>query len=177
MEEKLRQKPGNCIKVVLFGPESTGKTTLAKQLAEYYNTEWVPEYAREYLQKKWDEHKEICAYDDLIPIAIGQMQLENNALKKANEVLICDTDLFVTKLYSEIYFDGKVDPALEKISLENVYDLYLLTYIDIPWVADDLRDKPHEREQMFSYFKTSLEKHNLPYIIIDGDGVSRFKKL
>ena len=71
MEEKLGQEPSDLIKIVLFGPESTGKTTLAKQLAKHYNTVWVPEYAREYLQKKWDDTKEICTLDDLIPIAVG----------------------------------------------------------------------------------------------------------
>ncbi|WP_282085513.1 ATP-binding protein [Aquimarina algiphila] len=176
MEEKLRQQPSHCIKVVLFGPESTGKTTLAKQLAEYYNTEWIPEYAREYLQEKWDRTKEICTYDDLILIAEGQMKLENEAAKKANKVLICDTDLLETKVYSELYFNGLVHPVLDKVSLENVYDLYLLTYIDVPWIPDDLRDKPHQREEMFLSFKECLNKHNLPYIVIKGDKNSRFEK-
>ncbi|WP_109434419.1 MULTISPECIES: AAA family ATPase [Aquimarina] len=176
MEEKLRQQPSHCIKVVLFGPESTGKTTLAKQLAEYYNTEWIPEYAREYLQEKWDRTKEICTYDDLILIAEGQMKLENEAAKKANKVLICDTDLLETKVYSELYFNGLVHPVLDKVSLENVYDLYLLTYIDVPWTPDDLRDKPHQREEMFLSFKECLDKHNLPYIVIKGDKNSRFEK-
>ncbi|WP_271765665.1 ATP-binding protein [Aquimarina algiphila] len=176
MEEKLRQQPSHCIKVVLFGPESTGKTTLAKQLAEYYNTEWIPEYAREYLQEKWDRTKEICTYDDLMLIAEGQMKLENEAAKKANKVLICDTDLLETKVYSELYFNGLVHPVLDKVSLENVYDLYLLTYIDVPWTPDDLRDKPHQREEMFLNFKECLDKHNLPYIVIKGDKNSRFEK-
>ncbi|TSE10073.1 AAA family ATPase [Aquimarina algiphila] len=176
MEEKLRQQPSHCIKVVLFGPESTGKTTLAKQLAEYYNTEWIPEYAREYLQEKWDRTKEICTYDDLMLIAEGQMKLENEAAKKANKVLICDTDLLETKVYSELYFNGLVHPVLDKVSLENVYDLYLLTYIDVPWTPDDLRDKPHQREEMFLSFKECLDKHNLPYIVIKGDKNSRFEK-
>ncbi len=176
MEEKLRQQPSDCIKVVLFGPESTGKTTLAKQLAEYYNAEWIPEYAREYLQEKWDKTKEICTYDDLMLIAEGQMKLENEAAKRAKEVLICDTDLLETKIYSEVYFNGLVHPVLDKISLENVYDLYLLTYIDVPWTPDDLRDKPHQREEMFLNFKECLDKHELPYIVIEGDETSRFEK-
>ncbi len=176
MEEKLRQKPSDCIKVVLFGPESTGKTTLSRQLAAHYNTQWVPEYMREYLQNKWDKTKEACSYDDLLPIAKGQMKLENEIFEKANKVLFCDTNLLELKVYSEIYYNETVPEVLNKISLENIYDLYLLTYIDTPWIPDDLRDKPTEREEIFLRFKESLEKHNLPYVVVKGDKVSRLKK-
>lgn len=78
MEEALKQDDINIIKVVLFGPESTGKTTLSKQLARHYNTVWAPEYAREYLQDKWNNERKTCEPKDLIPIAIGQMALENS---------------------------------------------------------------------------------------------------
>lgn len=176
MEEKLRQEISDSIKVVLFGPECTGKTTLSRKLAEYYNTHWVPEYMREYLQKKWDETKEICEYEDLIPIAEGQMKLENELTQKTDHIVFCDTNLLELKVYSEAYYDGLVPEILNKISLENVYDLYLLTYIDIPWIEDDLRDRPQKREEMFLRFKDCLEKHNLPYIIIKGDEISRFEK-
>jgi len=176
MEENLRQKPADCIKVVLFGPESTGKTTLAIQLAAHYNTQWVPEYMREYLQKKWDNRKETCSYEDLIPIAEGQIKLENEIAIKANKILFCDTNLLELNVYSKAYYKGLVPENLHKISLENCYDLYLLTYIDIPWVADNLRDKPMEREAMFLRFKDALEKYNLPYFVIQGNKRSRFKK-
>ena len=69
MESYLQQKPSNCIKIVLFGPESTGKSTLAQELAKHYNTNFVKEFARNYLQEKWDNHKKVCALEDLIPIA------------------------------------------------------------------------------------------------------------
>ncbi len=176
MEKNLRQKASNCIKVVLFGPESTGKTTLSKQLAAYYNTEWVPEYMREYLQAKWNQAKEICSYNDLLLIAEGQMALENEIAISAKEIMFCDTNLLELKVYSEVYYNGIVPEVLNKISLENVYDLYLLTYIDTPWVADDLRDKPGEREEMFLRFKESLDDNKLPYIIIKGNKASRFEK-
>ncbi|MFC5048001.1 AAA family ATPase [Aquimarina hainanensis] len=176
MEEKLRQEQGDCVKIVLFGPESTGKTTLSKQLASHYEVAWVPEYAREYLQKKWDTSKEICAYADLLPIAEGQMQLENEAVRRGGKLVICDTDLLVTKVYSEAYFDGKVADVLDKFAIENEYDLYLLTYIDTPWTPDDLRDKPHEREQMFLRFKEALEKYKRPYVVLKGDKIPRFKQ-
>ena len=98
MEEKLKQKKSDCLKVVLFGPESTGKTTLSGQLARYYNSVWVREYARRYLQDKWNNERKTCEADDLLPIAIGQMKLENNLAQKTNSVLICDTDLLETKV-------------------------------------------------------------------------------
>ena len=175
MEEKLKQQPSNCIKVVLFGPESTGKTTLSNQLARYYNSVWVPEYAREYLQNKWNNERKTCEPEDLLPIAEGQMQLENDLTKKATEILICDTDLLETKVYSEAYYVGDCDPILEKYAIENTYDLYLLTYIDIPWEADDLRDKPHEREEMFEYFRATLEKYNRNFITLKGNKKERLK--
>jgi len=173
MEEKLGQEPTDLIKVVLFGPESTGKTTLSKQLAAHYDTEWVPEYAREYLQDKWDREQKTCEPHDLLPIANGQMRLENQLAEKADKILICDTDLLETKVYSEAYYDSTCDPLLEKYALKNNYDLYFLTYIDIPWEADDLRDKPDERERMFAHFKEALEDNNRKFVILRGDKASR----
>ena len=84
MEEALKQQPSNCIKVVLFGPESTGKTTLSRQLARHYNSVWVPEYAREYLQNKWNNERKTCEPHDLLPIAIGQIKLENDLAQKTD---------------------------------------------------------------------------------------------
>ncbi|MCB4799780.1 DUF4301 family protein [Neotamlana laminarinivorans] len=175
MEEKLKQQPANCIKVVLFGPESTGKTTLSRQLARHYNSIWVPEYAREYLQNKWNNERKTCEAEDLLPIAYGQMQLENELVKKTNSVLICDTDLLETKVYSDAYYVGSCDPILEKYALQNTYNLYFLTYIDVPWVDDDLRDKPERRVQMFKAFKDALIKHNRPYVLLKGDKQTRLQ--
>ena len=175
MEEKLGQEPSDVVKVVLFGPESTGKTTLSEQLARQYNTVWVPEYAREYLQNKWNNERKTCEPKDLVPIAIGQMKLENELAKKATDVLICDTDLLETKVYSEAYYLGHCDPELEKYALKNTYDLYFLTYVDIPWEADDLRDKPNEREEMFEYFHDTLKKYNRNFVILKGDKKTRLK--
>ncbi|MGJ8715008.1 MAG: AAA family ATPase [Maribacter stanieri] len=176
MEEKYRQEPSDVLKVVLFGPESTGKTTLSEQLARHYHTVWVPEYARDYLQDKWNNERKTCEPHDLLPIAEGQMRLENKLTKKATEILICDTDLLETKVYSEAYYVGDCDPVLEKYALENSYDLYLLTYIDIPWEADDLRDKPNEREEMFNYFKDTLEKYDKNFITLKGSKKQRLAK-
>ncbi len=176
MEEKLKQKPSDLVKVVLFGPESTGKTTLAESLARHYKTVWVPEYAREYLQEKWNREHKTCEPDDLLPIAEGQIRLENMLSRMASKLLICDTDLLETKVYSEAYYTGSCDPLLEKYALNNTYDLYLLTYIDTPWIKDDLRDRPGEREQMFAYFRETLEKYNRNFVILKGTKKERMDK-
>ena len=176
MEETLKQQPSTIIKVVLFGPESTGKTTLSEQLARHYNTVWVPEYAREYLQNKWNNKRKTCEAKDLLPIARGQIKLENKLTLKATDVLICDTDLLETKVYSEAYYVGYCDPELEKYALKNQYHLYFLTYIDVPWEKDDLRDKPNERERMFAYFKNTLEMYNKPYVLLKGDKKQRLQE-
>lgn len=173
MEKKLVQQPANCLKIVLFGPESTGKTTLSRQLARHFNSVWVPEYAREYLQNKWNNERKTCEPKDLLPIAIGQMKLENELAQKTDTVLICDTDLLETKVYSEAYYVGSCDPILEKFALQNTYDLYFLTYIDTPWQADDLRDKPNEREQMFIAFERALIENQRPYVLLKGDKKQR----
>jgi NadR type nicotinamide-nucleotide adenylyltransferase len=175
MEKDLRQEPINLVKIVLFGPESTGKTTLSMQLADHYNTVWVEEYARPYLQKVWNEEQRICELRDIVPIAEGQIALENRLAKKANRVLICDTDLLETKVYSEAYYNGLVDPVLDKAAVENTYDLYLLTYIDTPWTPDDLRDRPEQREEMFNAFKKALDDYHRPYILLKGDPKTRFE--
>jgi len=175
MEETLKQRNTNIVRVVLFGPESTGKTTLSRHLARHYNTVWVREYAREYLQDKWNNERKTCENSDLIPIAIGQMKLENELAKKADRVLICDTDLLETKVYSEEFYGGFVNPDLEEAAIVNQYDLYLLTYIDTPWEKDDLRDRPEQRLEMFNAFENALKKYNRPYILLKGDKTTRLE--
>ncbi|MFD1094795.1 AAA family ATPase [Salegentibacter chungangensis] len=169
MEEKLAQRSSSCIKVVLFGPESTGKTTLSRQLARHYDTLWVEEYMREYLQEKWDKEQLVCQPSDIIPIARGQMARENELSAKARDVLICDTDLLELKVYSEAYYEGFCDPLLLKHALNNQYHVYFLTYIDVPWTPDDLRDKPNDREGMFEKFETALQLYNKPYTVLKGN--------
>ena len=176
MEEALAQEPHNIVRVVLFGPESTGKTTLAKELAEHYQTVWVPEFAREYLQDKWDRERKPCEPHDLLPIARGQMKLENKLAKEANRILICDTDLLETKVYSEAYYLGYCPPEIETYALANQYHLYLLTSIDVPWVADDLRDKPRERDRMFQYFRDTLDRYNRNFVTLKGSKKERLEK-
>jgi len=174
MEKYLQQTKSDCIKVVLFGPESTGKSTLAKELADHFKTDFVEEYAREYLQKKYELNNSICQIDDMLPIAKGQMNLENKASIK-NSIIFCDTDLLTTKVYSDIYFDH-CDPLLKKYALLNHYDLYLLMNIDVPWVKDDLRDKPNERKEMFDSFMKALIENDKKFELISGNFDERKQK-
>ena len=175
MEKHLKQHPSNCIKVVLFGPESTGKTTLAKALAEYYNTTWVPEYARTYLENKWHQLGEICSPEDIFPIAVGQIRLENEAVKKANTFLFCDTTPLSTQVYSEAYFKGWCDQKVVHANKKNSYDVYFLTDIDVPWEKDLLRDRPNQREEMLETFASALTKRNLTYTLLRGSHKERMK--
>lgn len=173
MEKTLRQIPSNCIKVVLFGPESTGKSTLAEQLATYYETFWVPEFSRSYAKEKLEEGKTLMR-EDVLPIAYGQIEIENRLSKLSNKLLICDTDLLETKVYSEMYYDGFCPKILKEFALKNTYDLYLLTNIDIPWEADEIRDRPNQREDMFQAFQDSLIEYKKPYFQLNGTMKERF---
>lgn len=175
MEENLKQLPSEIIKIALYGPESTGKTTLAHQLAEEFNTSWIPEYARSYLQDLWDNEKQTCRYQDLLPIAIGQTKLENEALETANKYLFCDTNLMVTKVFSEMYY-SKCDPILDKVARKHKYDLFFLTDIDVPWYKDDLRDKPEDRKSTITLFENALIENKKPYIKLTGNSKERLEK-
>lgn len=168
MEKALKQHPSSCLKICLSGPESSGKSTLSRKLSEHYGAPLVTEYFREYLQNLWDTEQKICRPKDLLSIAAGQMKLENKATQQAPKIIICDTDLLTTKVYSEAYYKGWCPDVLHRYALKNTYDLYLLTYIDTPWEADDLRDKPEQREEMFLYFKTALDQYKRPYILVKG---------
>ncbi len=173
MEKTLEQQPSDCLKIVLFGPESTGKTTLATQLSEHYNCPLVPEYMRIYLQKKWDEQGLKVEKNDLLPIAKGQMELENKAATHADDLLICDTNLLEIKVYSEYYYGGFCPEPIIRSLNHSEYDLYLLTYIDTPWVADDLRDRPDDRLYIFRTFEDELKRNALPHGVIRGSESQR----
>ncbi|WP_298156367.1 DUF4301 family protein [Flavobacterium sp.] len=175
MEENLKQQATTIIKIALFGPESTGKTTLAKQLSEHFETVWAPEYAREYLQQKWDAERKNCEPEDLLPIAIGQMKTENEALLAANKYLFCDTTLMVTKVFSDIYYNF-CDPAIDKAARKHKYDLFFLTDVDIPWEQDDLRDRPQNRTSTFETFRNALTENEKPFITLSGNREQRFEK-
>ena len=164
--------PRSVTKVAILGAESTGKTTLCRDLAAHFGCPWVPEYMRTYLQAKWDNEQLTCTWDDLLPIAQGQIELENKLAAQAaqnsnSSYLFCDTSLFELMVYSHWYYDNCPD-ALTKAALTHHYDLILLTDIDTPWVADDLRDSPHQRDEISAYFAHQLTIHNKPFRIISG---------
>ncbi|NBS19276.1 MAG: AAA family ATPase [Flavobacteriia bacterium] len=175
MEKNLRQVCPSLHRVVLYGPESTGKTTLARQLAAHYKTQWVEEFARDYLQKKWEQQQAVCTLEDLPVIVAGQLERENQKAANAKRFLFCDTNVLVTRVWSETHFEGYCDPQIVAYSQKLKYDLYLLTGIDVPWEKDDLRDRPNDRERMFEYFKNILEQLHKRYVILEGIQSERFE--
>lgn len=161
-------------RIVLYGPESTGKSTLSRKLAQHYHTAQIEEFARNYLQDKYDATGKVCEYTDILPIAIGQRNLENEATKIAGDYLFCDTDALETYVYSMAYFDKAPEELMVAVE-QSSYDLYLLLQVDIPWQVDDLRDRPEQREEMFDLFKAALLKFNKPFKIVDGIDHQRFE--
>ena len=113
MEKEFVQYPSSCKRIVFLGPESTGKTTLSQYMAAAYHTQWAPEYMRLYLQEKWDKFRQLCTWEDLLPIAKGQVDLENKAVQGAHDYVFCDTCLIELVIYSYIYY-GKSDPIIER---------------------------------------------------------------
>ncbi len=157
-------------KVVIVGPECTGKSTLASLLAKYYNTSWVPEYARLYIDRLERPYEE----KDLPIIARGQLDLESKMMAKANKVLICDTDLTVIKIWSEHKYGACYDEIL-KAYYQQQCDLYLLTDVDLPWENDPQRENPHLRQFFYDAFKTELQQREANYVEISGDFYFRQK--
>lgn len=158
-------------KVVVIGPECTGKSELSNLLAREFNTVWVEEYARAYI----DGLQRPYTADDLPIIARGQIELEESAAARANKVLICDTDLYVIKVWSNFKY-GYCDPwILEQIALRK-YDLYLLTYIDIPWQYDPLREHPDQRDRLYEIYLDEMKSQSVPFAEIKG-GREQRKKL
>lgn len=155
-------------KIAIVGPESTGKTTLARQLAEKYQTKWVPEYAREYLEGLNRNYVQ----DDLLIIAREQLRKEEQFEISANELLICDTNLVVIKVWSE-YKYGSLDNWIENQVENRNYELYLLTNCDIPWEYDVFRENPDDREVLFLQYESFLKKKKLPYVVIEGSKAER----
>ncbi|WP_201539629.1 AAA family ATPase [Psychrobacter sp. 1044] len=173
--------PKSVINVAILGAESTGKTTLCRDLAAHFGCPWVPEYMRTYLQAKWDKEHLTCTWEDLLPIAQGQIELENKLAAQAaqnsdSSYLFCDTSLFELMVYSNWYY-GDCPKALTNAALTHHYDLILLTEVDIPWVADDLRDSPHQRDEISAYFESQLTRHQKPFHRIGGDRDERVQQV
>ncbi|TAH07573.1 MAG: ATPase [Sphingobacteriia bacterium] len=157
----------NCVKkIVIIGPESTGKSTLCEQLAQHYKTVWCNEFAREYLHKNGTNYK----VEDLLLIAKGQLALEaETMLKNSSSLLFIDTDLYVIKVWSEYVF-GVCDFFILDQIVKKQYDGYLLCDIDLPWVKDELREYPDEkpRQELFSMYKDLLIHQSTPWALISG---------
>ncbi|MEJ6981007.1 ATP-binding protein [Pedobacter sp. P351] len=157
-------------KIAVVGPESTGKSTLSRQLAEHYHTVWVPEYAREYCEKL----TEPCTWLDEINMFKGQLALENRLIAKANKLLICDTTFITVKIWSDYMFGKSPQEVVEEIP-KHPYDLYLLMDIDLPWQDDPLRDFPHMREYFMKVWHKELKNLDANYVTISGTNKSRFR--
>ena len=183
-------------KIVIVGPESTGKSTLSQLLAIHYGTEWCAEYAREYLLANGTDY----SYNDLLTIAKGQMALEDSSellvgkgqiksnitpLSTVNStitthhapLLFIDTDMYVMKVWCEYVF-GKCHPYIEEQIAERKYDLYLLCNIDLPWVKDELREYPDEapRKELYGIYKNILQNQSVPWVEISGNYEERLQK-
>ena len=157
-------------RILILGPESTGKSTLAEKLAEHYSEPWVPEVAREYLEQLDRPY----GYDDLLQIGRQQMQLEDEMAAGAKNHLFCDTDLRVIQVWSQHRF-GKVDPwVLEEIT-RRTYDLILLCAPDLPWQEDPLREHPEleMRQQFFDVYQQLAQASGFPWALISGDTAER----
>ncbi len=150
-------------KIAIVGPESTGKSELSAQLARHYDTEWVPEYARFYLDRLGRPYEQ----PDLLEIARGQMEWEKDKMAMANEFLICDTNLMVIKIWSDHKY-GNTDPNIEELLKSSNYDFYLLSNIDIPWRDDPQREHPELRKHFLGVYETYLKENNLPYKLVSG---------
>ena len=157
-------------KIAITGPESTGKTALAKQLADQYKTIWVPEYSRKFLEKTNGLYSE----KDLIPILNGQLESEKEFASRVNKFLFCDTDPLVIWIWSKVKF-GQVDLEIEKALQNHKYDFHLLTYPDLPWEEDKLRESEGQLDELFEMYLNKLKELGRSYAVISGTGSDRLK--
>jgi NadR type nicotinamide-nucleotide adenylyltransferase len=152
-------------KVCIIGPECTGKTVLSEALAKHLTTIWVEEYARAYLNRLNKPYNEA----DLIKIAHGQLRMEDEWTNDANKILVCDTNLIVIKVWS-LFKYGTCDKVILDLIQERKYDLYILTFIDVPWISDPLREHPgiKEREELYAMYLNEMENQSTPFIVVKG---------
>lgn len=161
-------------RVAIVGAESTGTTTLARDLARYYETVWTPEFGRFYTEGKltsgtnWQTR-------EFVFIANEQNRLEDEYARLANRVLICDTNSWATRLWHERYV-GKMDSGVDRQALRRSYDLVLLTGDEIPFEDDGMRDGEHIRHAMHQRFSKLLRKEGIAYRLLRGNRQSRLKE-
>jgi len=160
-------------KIVVIGPESTGKSTLCSQLAEHYETCWCPEFAREYLLQRGGKYN----YSDLLNIAHGQLELEDTMLTQAkNGFYFVDTDMYVMKVWCEVVFENCYTWILKQIALRQ-YDLFFLCDVDLPWVKDELREYPdlEFRKKLFNMYRDLLINQKTKWAEISGTDTQRLQ--
>ncbi len=155
-------------RIAIVGPESTGKSILAKELAIHFESLFVPEFARVYI----DELKRPYNQTDLLEIARMQCLIEDSSEELAEELLFCDTTLLVIKVWSEFKYGNCDAWILEELN-KRKYDLYLLCNIDLPWQKDAQREHPHSRQELFDIYHTELIKMGVEYEIITGKQSTR----
>lgn len=155
-------------RVVLTGSESTGKTTLAVRLAAHYGVEYVPEFVRDFAARKDGP----IEFSDHGPIARGQMALEDEYAARARTLLFQDTNLLSTVVYCGHYF-GQRPAWIVDAARERRPDLYLLCEIDLPWVADGIRDRGDRREEMQQLFRDAVAESGAPFAVVEGQGDAR----
>lgn len=162
------------VRVCVTGPESTGKTTLARRLAERFHTEWVPESSRVYAERIGRE----LTVDDVTPIGREHVLLADAATALAERdgarLLVLDTDLLSTVIYARHYY-GRVPRWVEREERLRRADLYLLCDVDVPWIPDGIRDRPTNRDDMFALFRTALERRRAEFVIVRGDWEERWR--
>lgn len=165
----------NIKKIVVIGPESTGKSTLSEALAKELNTTLAKEVSRKYLEHLTTLGKEYNE-SDLLKIAVQQVQEEKDAIQKANNCIICDTDLQVIRVWSEAKYGRCHRWILEQIA-ERRCDLYLLTNIDIPWKDDPLREHPdpEDRRYFYNVYKDIVQQSGVSWVEVSGAHEERLK--
>ena len=163
-------RPYFCKKVLVFGPESTGKTTLCKMLTAEFDGALVPEYARTWLKGREDNF----GLADMEIIAKGQCAAEAAALKRGKPFVFCDTDALTTALWCQELF-GSGPESVSRLAAESSYDLVLLLDVDVPWVDDALRLRPENREQFMERCKQALVEAGREFVVVSGDWDARWE--
>lgn len=163
-----RARSRRLTRLVVSGSESTGKTRLAEQVAAHYGVPWIPEFARDYAEQK----SAMLSVADVTPIARGQIARENDALLGASGIIVLDTDLVSTVVYSQQYY-GNVPAWIPLAAQQRLADLYLVCDIDLPWVADTVRDAQHQRRQMHDAFIQHLTRFGATYHVVSGTSAAR----
>lgn len=160
-------------KIAILGPESTGKTALAKQLANHYEAPWVPEFAREYVENLTGPY----TFEDVCKIALKQIEQEKSfesLSSTSSNYVFFDTDLIITKVWFSYSFD-KIPNFLTEQLETGFFDLYLLCAPDLPWEPDPVREHGNDREFFFEWYKKEIEQTGKPYVIIEGFGDQRIQ--